>query len=243
MSDRVQSRLGMSGRGPSAGLRPLLICGVAGGPLFTVAYLAEGSTRAHYNAWRHPLSSLALGDHGWTQTLNFIVAGLLALAFAVGLRRALRPSGGSIWGPMFIGLWAIGLIGAGIFLADPVRGYPPGTPDRLPNPTAYGALHDLVSLAGFVALTAACFAFTRYFARSGERGWALYSAVTGFAFAVTMGLSSAAFDSAAGDLADLGGLIQRIALTVGWTWQVLLALHLWRAAPGRYEQPGGSHAA
>ncbi|REK89352.1 DUF998 domain-containing protein [Streptomyces inhibens] len=233
----------MSGRGPSVGLRPLLICGVVGGPLFTVAYLAEGSTRAHYNAWRHPVSSLALGDHGWTQTLNFIVAGLLTLAFAVGLQRALRPSGGSTWGPMFIGLWAIGLIGAGIFLADPVRGYPPGTPGRLPNPTVHGALHDFVSLAGFVALTAACFACTRYFARSGERGWALYSAVAGFAFAATMGLSSAAFGRAAGDLADLGGLIQRIALTVGWTWQVLLALHLWRAAPVRYEQPGGSHAA
>ncbi|MGV9879620.1 DUF998 domain-containing protein [Streptomyces sp. NPDC003006] len=74
-------------------LRSLLICGVVSGPLFTLVHLAEGSMRAHYNALRHPVSSLALGDYGWVWTLNFIVVGLLALAFVVGLRRALRPSG------------------------------------------------------------------------------------------------------------------------------------------------------
>ena len=40
----------------------------------------------------------ALGPFGWTQTLNFIVVGLLTLAFAVGLvrlRGARHKSGGS----------------------------------------------------------------------------------------------------------------------------------------------------
>ena len=40
-------------------------------------------------------SSLALGDWGWTQIATFVVAGLLTLAFATGLRRAFRPPGGS----------------------------------------------------------------------------------------------------------------------------------------------------
>ncbi|MEU7914775.1 DUF998 domain-containing protein [Microbispora bryophytorum] len=60
----------------------LLACGLVVGPLFTVAYLAEGATRAYYRPLRHPVSSLALGDRGWTQTANFFVAGLLSLAFA-----------------------------------------------------------------------------------------------------------------------------------------------------------------
>ena len=68
--------------------KSLLACGVIGGPLFVATFLVEGATRADYDPLRHPVSSLALGDLGWTQDANFIVAGLLTLAFAAGLRRA-----------------------------------------------------------------------------------------------------------------------------------------------------------
>jgi hypothetical protein len=78
--------------------RPLLACGLVAGPLFTVAWIIEGVMRPTYNPLRHPISALALGDLGWTQIANFIVTGLLTLAFAIGLRRALRPPGGSTWG-------------------------------------------------------------------------------------------------------------------------------------------------
>ncbi|HYT26017.1 MAG TPA: DUF998 domain-containing protein [Actinomycetota bacterium] len=108
--------------------RALLVCGAVAGPLFTVAWVVEGATRAHYNPLRHPVSSLELGDFGWTQRANFIAAGGLTLAFASGLRRARRPLGGSTWGPLLVGAHAIGLLGAGIFVTDPVSGYPPGTP-------------------------------------------------------------------------------------------------------------------
>jgi hypothetical protein len=69
----------------AVGTRTLLICGAIAGPLFTVAWLVEGATRADYSPLRHPVSSLALGEFGWTQVANFIVTGLLTLAFAVGL--------------------------------------------------------------------------------------------------------------------------------------------------------------
>ncbi|MGZ3611428.1 MAG: DUF998 domain-containing protein, partial [Ktedonobacteraceae bacterium] len=68
----------------------LLICGVIAGPLFVTTLLIEGVTRANYNPWRHPGSSLALGDFGWVQDINFLVGGLLILAFAIGLRHLLR---------------------------------------------------------------------------------------------------------------------------------------------------------
>jgi hypothetical protein len=77
--------------------KTLLACGAIGGPLFVIAFLVEGAIRADYNVLRHPVSSLALGEGGWMQIVNFIVTGLLMLAFAVGLRRALRPRGGSSW--------------------------------------------------------------------------------------------------------------------------------------------------
>jgi hypothetical membrane protein len=204
--------------------KTLLACGAIGGPLFVAAFVLEGATRANYDPLRHPVSSLALGDSGWTQTANFVVAGLLMVAFAVGLRRAFRPPEGSTWGPLLVGVWAIGLLGAGVFVTDPVSGYPPGTPKEV-RYSWHGALHDLFSLPGFVALSAACLVFGRRFAARGERGWAIYSAVTGLVFAVAFVLASAGFGQADG-LVDLAGLFQRVAVTAGFGWLSLLAVRL-----------------
>src|SRR5262249_41668825 len=106
----------------------LLACGAIAGPLFVIAFLVQGATRPDYNPLRHSISTLALGsEFGWIQILNFVIAGLLTMAFAVGLRRVLPSRNGSIWGPLLIGLYAGGLLGAGVFVTDPDAGYPPGT--------------------------------------------------------------------------------------------------------------------
>ncbi len=208
--------------------KTFLACGAIGGPLFVLAFLVGGATRVNYDPLRHPVSSLALGDSGWPQTTNSIVTGLLTLALAAGLLwRTLRPGKGSTGGPLLVGVWAVGLLGAGVFVTDPVSGYPPGTPDRLSGNSWHGALHDLFSLLGFVALAAACFVFGRRFAGRGKRGWALYSAVSGGVFAVLFVLSSAGFAQVEG-LVDLAGLLQRVAVAVGFGWLTLLAVHLLR---------------
>ena len=207
--------------------KALLACGAIAGPLFVIAFLFEGATRANYDSLRHPVSSLALGDYGWVQSANFVVVGLLTLAFFVGLRRALEQGKGSTWGPLLVAVWAVGLLGAGFLVTDPVSGYPPGTPDRLSGNSWHGALHDLFSLLGFVALAAACFVFGRWFVGRGKRGWALYSAASGVVFAVAFVLSSAGFAQVAG-LVDLAGLLQRVAVVVGFCWLTLLAVHVLR---------------
>ncbi|MFG2087544.1 DUF998 domain-containing protein [Spirillospora sp. NPDC048824] len=198
--------------------RVSLFCGAIAGPLFTLAYLAEGATRAGYDPLRHPVSSLALGEYGWMQTLNFFVAAALTIVFAAGMQHL---STRSTWKPLLIGLWGSALLGAGIFVTDPVGGYPAGTSDRIPSATTHGALHDYVSLTGFAMLTAACFAF----ARQGTARWRLYCVLSGVGFAVTMLGSSAAFGQT-GELGDVAGLFQRIALTTAWSWQTILALRL-----------------
>lgn len=228
----VTAELPPAGAAPgTASTKALLVCGAIAGPLFTLAWAIEGATRANYRPLRHPVSSLELGDLGWTQRANFLVAGLLTLAFAVGLRRALRPLGGSTWGPLLVGAHAIGLLGAGIFVTDPVSGYPPGTPDHL---QAYGsvhaALHDLFSVGTFVGLPIACLVFARRFAGWGQRGWAIYSAATGLVFVAGFVLATLAF-SQAEPLVAFGGLFQRATITLGWTWLTLLAIHLLRGLP------------
>jgi hypothetical protein len=209
--------------------RGLLRCGIVAGPLFVLAFLVEGATRAHYDPLRHPVSSLALGASGWTQIVNFVVAGLLTLAFAVGLRRVLRDgTRGSVWGPRLIGIWAVHLIVAGVFVTDPVSGYPPGTPDRLSEyGSAHAAIHDLVSVVGFAALALAPAVFAVRFAVRRERAWAGYSALTAVVILVVFALATAGFSQAAG-LVDIAGLLQRVTVTAGWCWLTLLARHTGR---------------
>ena len=105
----------------------------------------------------------------------------------------------------------------------------------------HAALHDLLSVGTFVGLPVACFVVARRFAGWAQRGWAIYSAATGVVFAVGFVLASMAFNQVEG-LVELGGLFQRITITVGWSWLTLLAVHLLTdrsESPGRTpEEPG-----
>lgn len=202
----------------------LMRCGIVAGPLFVAAFLIEGATRPGYNPLRHPVSSLALGDSGWTQVVNFLVAGALYLAFAVGLLRSRRH--GDVAprvGAVLIGAVAVGLLGAGTFVTDPVSGYPPGTPDALTSYSTSGALHDAFSVGTFVGLPAAALAFARFFWRQGNRRWAGYSVATALAFLVGFILTSAAFNQAPA-LVAYGGLCQRTTVVIGFSWLTLLAI-------------------
>jgi len=212
--------------GQAVNTRILLGCGAVGGPLFVAAFVLEDATRAGYDPLRYPVSLLAVGDFGWEQIANFMVTGLLMLAFAVGLRLAPRPVGGSVWGPLLVGIYAIGLLAAGIFVTDPVAAYPPGRFEVI-QPSLHSTLHDLASVVVFAALPTACLVLSRRFAMGGERGWAVYSAGSGVVFAVGFILASAGLNQADG-LVNVAGLLQRIAIIAGWAWLALLAVHLLR---------------
>jgi hypothetical protein len=62
--------------------RTLLGAGVVAGPLFVITVAVQALTRDGFDLRRHPLSMLALGEHGWIQVINFIAAGVLSLIFA-----------------------------------------------------------------------------------------------------------------------------------------------------------------
>src|SRR5918998_980221 len=93
---------------PPRHLTRFLLAGALAGPLFLGAFLVEGAYRAGYDPMRHPISSLALGRTGWVQIASFLVSGMLTLAFAVGLRRTLRPGPGAAAGPLLVAGWGVG---------------------------------------------------------------------------------------------------------------------------------------
>src|SRR5688500_19005496 len=208
--------------------RLLLICGALAGPFFTIVWFVQGLTRANYDPMRYAISSLSVGEFGWIQIANFLITGTLILAFSVELRRELRGPSGSVWGPLLIGLIGIGLIGSGIFVTDPLNGYPPGTPLLPTERTVHGILHDLFGVPVFLGLPIACFVFAGYFARRGERHWASYSRLSGIGMLAVFIVARLGFRllPTYPDLAANFGLLQRITVTIGFTWLTLLAVYI-----------------
>ena len=141
---------------------------------------------------------------------NFLVCGGLVMAAAIGMRQALRTGQGRTWGPILIGLFGVGMILAAIFTADPVDGFPPGTPLGPPTTiTTIGLLHFVTSLVGVSAWIAATFVFARRFAALGQRGWAIFSTATGCLFLL-------AFLGSALAAVPVTGLV--IAIALAWAW-------------------------
>ncbi|HLL80882.1 MAG TPA: DUF998 domain-containing protein [Ktedonobacteraceae bacterium] len=217
------------------GAEILLLCGVIGPLLFIVVLLIEGATRPGYSAWQTDGSYLALSNQGWEQIANFLVSGLLCIAFAFGLRRAWRAGRGSVWGPLLIGLFGLGLVLAGVFVTDPGGGYPPGAPINGSPQTLHGWIHGINGALLFnVVLPAACFVVSRRFASEPQnRGWATYSWVTGALILVISVVSTITLPIAEkAGFSVIDGLIQRVLICMGWIWVALVALHVWRQERG-----------
>lgn len=165
--------------------RRFLAGATAAGPLFIAVAVIQAATRTGFDAAKHPLSLLSVGDMGWIQITNFVLTGLLFLAGAVGLRRVLSAGPASVWGPRLIGAFGAALIAGGVFVADPGLGFPPGTPDGVPDEMSWHAMvHAAAPVIGFLALSLACFVFARRSLRVGERGWAGWSVFTGISIQV-----------------------------------------------------------
>jgi hypothetical protein len=187
-------------------------------------FLVQGVNRFGYNPIRHPVSSLSIGESGWMQIANFIMTGILLLVFTIGLHLAMRPAGGAIVGPALIGMVGIGLIGAGLFTADPLNGYPPGSPLLPEGRSLTGILHDLFGIPVFLGLPLACLVFSRRFALHGDRGWAIYSLVAGLGMLLMFILAGLGFNQVPGFMA-IAGVYQRLSIILGFTWIAMLAVY------------------
>jgi hypothetical protein len=149
--------------------RSLLGYGVLAGVLFEASVLIQGLTRRGFRIAHDDASLLSNGPLGWIQITTFLLAGAMTIAAAVGIGRAMP----SRWAPRLIAVYGAGLIGAGIFSADPASGFGPGAPlGRAAHVSWHGTGHLIAASIGFAALIAACFVSARYFNRRGRRGLA-----------------------------------------------------------------------
>lgn len=200
----------------------LLAAGVLAGPIYILVGILEIITRPGFDMTRHDLSLMANGDWGWVHILMLIATGLLTIAGASGLKYAIKGKG-STWGPLMLGLYGAGLVGAGLFRADPANGFPIGTPEGMAEITTNGLLHFIFGAVGFVGLIAACFILAKYFAAKGEWSWAIYSRITGALFGAAF-IGIAMGSNGSGVMLTTVVLAFTVAVILGWTWiSVVLA--------------------
>jgi len=206
---------------PATDTTKLLTLGMVAGPIYILVSLAQALTRDGFDLTRHQWSLLANGDLGWIQISNFVVTGLLTIAFAVGLQRA----GATKRAGRLIGVFGLSLVAAGIFRADPAFGFPAGTPDGAPaEVTLSGILHFGIAGVGFLCLVAACFVVARRFASAGNKRWAAYSRATGVLFLA--GFAAVA----SGATGTVPNLAFTAAVVIAWAWVSAIATHVHRTA-------------
>jgi len=208
---------------PTHVTRSLLGWGAVAGPFYVVTSVVQGLTRDGFDFTRHQWSLLENGDLGWLQVANFVLTGMMLVAFAVGLRRALAGGPGSRWAPRLVAVFGVSLIAAGIFRADPALGFPVDTPDEAGTVTTHGLLHLAAAGIGFSAIAAACFVLARRLTWDGARGLAIFSRVTGVAF--LGGFLCVA--SGAGNVA--ANLLFTATVVLVFAWIAVVAVHEYRS--------------
>jgi hypothetical protein len=202
--------------------RSLLGYGVLAGPLYVLVSLAQAATRPGFDPSRHAWSLLENGALGWIQITNFIVTGLMTVAAAVGIRRSLAPGRARTWAPVLIGAYGVGLVGAGIFRADPMQGFPVGTPQTT-TISWHGMLHLMVGAIGFGCLIAGSLVLARRFAREDRRGLAWFSRIAGVGlFAGFAGIASGSHGPTT--------LAFVAAIVTVCVWLSTVSAHLYRTA-------------
>jgi hypothetical protein len=201
--------------------RALLACGMVVGPFYLAVGLIQAFVRDGFDLTRHPLSLLANGPGGWLQAVNFLLSGLMVIAAAVGLRRVLRPQSRAVgW---ILGCFGAGMVAAAVFPADPVDGFPIGTPEGYPTTVSTsGVLHFVAAGVGFMALAASCFVVAIALRRRKEPSMARLSFLSGLA--VILGFFSPAVLPTSMGIAGIW-----FSVVVGWTWLALTSAHLSRA--------------
>jgi hypothetical protein len=207
--------------------RFLLGYGVVAGPFYLAVGLAEAFLRTGFSFARHPLSVLANGPAGWVQTANFVLTGAMVIAAAVGFRRVLGPKSGAL--SAFLGAYGAGMLVASVFHADPMDGFPAGTP--LGPPTSLstsGLVHFAAGGLGFICLGIGCLLAARTLSRRNSRSLARLSLVSGLI--VLVGFFSAAIPN----FSPVLGIW--IAVVVGWLWLAILSGYLYRQADERSDE-------
>lgn len=209
--------------GAAAVTRSLLGYGVIAGAIYLAVGLTLALTREGFDLAIHPLSLLMLGDGGWMQRANLIVAGAMTIAAGVGIARALREAQrGRRVGPLVV-VYGVCLVASGVFPPDAMAGFPPGVADD--QASVAGILHLGFGAVGFVTLAVAAMLLGGWFDVRGKANAMWASRAAGALIALGFVVGAALATSTAGVVSLW------LAVVVGWAWLAVVSIHLYRFVP------------
>lgn len=219
----VSARLSGGFDRSAAVTRSLLGYGVLAGAVYLLAGLALAFTREGFDLARHPLSLLMLGDGGWMQRLNLVVAGVMVLAAAAGFARALMGSRHAAYAGGFVGLYGASLLLSAAFAPDPVAGFPP---DAVAGQASLSGLaHLAFGAIAFVSLASGALVVASWCAQRGAGSWAAYARASSAMILLGFLAGAALSQQIAGVLALW------VAVVAGWVWLAATSVHLYRTVP------------
>lgn len=197
--------------------------GVVGPLLFTAAFLAqEAFRRDEFDPIAEPVSALEAGPNGWVQQANFVGFGVLTIAFALGLRRALAPSRAtSVGWRLMLATGVLNVLAAVFPLREDASGatYDPGG-------------HTVVGFVYFLSSALALVILSRAFGKDAHwSGLATHTLAAGILAVLGFVLMGALFVPDDAPLHDYAGLGQRVLiLAIVFPCRIAIAVRLLRLA-------------
>ncbi|MBP2452137.1 DUF998 domain-containing protein [Mycolicibacterium lutetiense] len=209
----------------------LLTAGVAAGLLLTAVSYTLVFTRSGFDLTRHANSMLVLGDWGWIQSVDFVVCGLLLIAFGAGVWRVAAGIRSGRIAAVCVALYGLlaGVV-AGLNPTDPGSGFPPGR-SGVEEASTSATIHGVAGGLGFLAMTCGCFVLARYFAHIGDRVWAAMSAAIGVAILAVLAYMGA---SAGAQTETFNYVPTWVVGTVLWLYVAGVAARLLRSHRDAY---------
>ena len=199
----------------------LATAGIAGPIIFAVVALVHSLLRPDHSLVTHPVSALAAGPSGWLQNANFLLFGVLMIAYAIGLHLGVRPTKWGVVGVTFLVLSGVGLMWGGVFPATDATGAFDG--DRLLHVPGF----IITFLGGGIGLIV----MSRRMARDSRwKSLATYALVTGMAMLVLILVGGGLVRPPGAPLHAWFGLFQWVLLAVWLPCTIVLALRLLRVA-------------
>ena len=117
----------------------LAFAGMAGPVVLIVTDIVASSANPGYSLVRDSISSLALAELGWVQTIGFLAIGLLVEIFTDGLLYNVRAS----WG-FHPSITCLVIVGFGMLLLGAFRTEPVGAPEN-----TEGIIHNIAATTVF----------------------------------------------------------------------------------------------
>jgi hypothetical membrane protein len=223
------------GEGVAPGLkdrRPMIAvlasAGIAAPVIFTVVAIVHSLLREDHSLVALPISALVVGPSGWVQDVNFVICGVLFLAYPIGLHLEVRKMRWGVVGPALLVVSGAGLVLAGIFPAVAASS----------NLTYDSLGHTVASLIAFLGTGGGFIVISRRLA--GDPNWRNLSTCglgSGIAIVVLLFAFGALAEGPGAPLHPWIGLVQWVMVAVWITCTVVRSPRLLRAkraadAPG-----------